>query len=134
MKSTASAKPAAERDETGTALVGTLVGVAIFLPFMLLAVQTLVHLYAVSAVTAATVEAARTVATDPAEAQEVPLAESSARRQLGHLGASAWFDWVEVDGNQVVLRVRVRSPGFLPFASSLLEIDRTVTVRTERFR
>jgi hypothetical protein len=41
---------------------------------------------------------------------------------------------VEVDGNQVVLRVSVRSPGFLPFASSLLEIDRTATVRTERFR
>jgi hypothetical protein len=135
MKSTASARPAAERGQAGTALVGTVFGVAIFLPFRLLAVQTLVHLYAVSVVTAATVDAARTVATDPAGARaEVPLAESSARRQLGHLGASASFDWVEVDGNQVVLRVRVRSPGFLPFASSLLEIDRTATVRTERFR
>jgi hypothetical protein len=134
IKSTASARPAAER-EAGTALVGTLVGVAIFLPLLLLAVQTLVHLYAISAVTAATVDAARAVATDPEPAAiEVPLAEAGARRDLGQLGASAVFDWVEVDADQVVLRVRVHSPGFLPFASSLLEVDRTVTVRTERFR
>lgn len=110
-------------------------GVAIFLPLLLLAVQTLVHLYAVSAVTAATVDAARAVATDPAPAAlEVPLAEARARQDLGQLGSSAVFDWVEVDPAQVVLRVQVRSPGFLPFASSFLEIDRTVTVRTERFR
>ncbi len=137
-RSTVLARPpaAAEPDrERGTALVGTLVGVAIFLPLLLLAVQTLVHLYAVSAVTSAAFDAARAVATNPNnQAAEVPLAESSARRQLGALGSTAVFHWDEVDGQQVVLNVVVRSPGFFPFASSFLEVDRTAVVRTERFR
>jgi hypothetical protein len=145
-KSTASARRAAEaaggasppgKDETdrGTAYIGTLVGFAIFLLLLLVAVQTMVHLYATSAVTAAAFDAADAVATNPAgQAAEIPVAESVARQHLGSLGPSAEFDWLEADGNQVVLELRVRSPGFLPFSSSLLQIDRTVTVRTERFR
>jgi hypothetical protein len=126
--------PALEADR-GTALIGTLVGFAIFLLLLLVAVQTFVHLYATSAVTAVAFDAAQEVATDPdSQAAEVPVAESRARQRLGHLGAAATFNWAEVDGQQVVLEVSVRSPGFLPFSSSLLQIDRTVVVRTERFR
>ncbi len=106
-----------------------------FLLLLLVAVQVMVHLYATSAVTAAAFDAADAVATDPgAQPTEIPVAESIARRRLGSLGPSAKFDWVEADGQQVVLEVTVRSPGFLPFSSSLLQIDRTVVVRTERFR
>jgi hypothetical protein len=152
-KSTASARraaedadgdsPAAEGAETepndrtdwGTAYIGTLVGFAIFMLLLLVAVQTMVHLYATSAVTAAAFDAADAVATDPSgQAAEIPVAESVARRRLGRLGSSAVFEWEEADGQQVVLELRVRSPGFLPFSSGLLEIDRTVVVRTERFR
>jgi hypothetical protein len=121
--------------DKGTAYVGTLVGFAIFLLLLLVAVQTMVHLYATSAVTAAAFDAADAVATDPgSEAAEIPVAESVARHRLGHLGSSAKFDWVEADGQQVVLEIQVRSPGFVPFSSGLLQIDRTVVVRTERFR
>lgn len=121
--------------DRGTAYVGTLVGSAIFLLFLLLAVQTLVHLFATSAVTAAAYDAASDVATDTgARTAEIPRAEALARQKLGGLGRKASFDWEEVDGQQVVLEVRVRSPGFLPFASPLLQIDRRVVVRTERFR
>jgi hypothetical protein len=146
-KSTASARRAAEPSaaagvpwdedgtERGTAFIGTLVGFAIFVLLLLLAVQTMVHLYATSAVTAAAFDAADAVATDPAgQAAEIPAAESAARQRLGRLGPSADFEWKEADGEQVVLELRVDSPGFLPFSSSLLQIDRTVVVRTERFR
>ena len=45
--------------------------------FLLLAVQTLVHLFATSAVTAAAYDAALAVATDPEnEVQEIPVAEA----------------------------------------------------------
>ncbi len=146
-KSTASARRAAERtagadpppdegdSDRGTAYIGTLVGFAIFMLLLLVAVQTMVHLYATSAVTAAAYDAADAVATDPAgQVAEIPAAESVARQRLGRLGASADFDWKQADGQQVVLELRVDSPGFLPFSSSLLRIDRTVVVRTEHFR
>ena len=121
--------------DRGTAYVGTLVGSTIFLLFLLLAVQTVVHLFAASTVTAVAYEAAAAVATDPGhESEEIPLAEIEARQKLGELGRKATFDWEEFDGRQVVLEVSVRSPGFLPFDSSLLQIDRRVVVRTERFR
>lgn len=115
--------------------MGTLVGAAIFVLFMLLAAQTLLHLFATSAVSAAAFDAAEAVATDPDQmAAEIPLAENQARLRLGGLGRSASFKWEEADDQQVVLEVRVSSPGFLPFSSSMLRIHRTVVVRTERFR
>lgn len=144
-RSTASARPVPpaerrrpgegrERDR-GTAYVGTLVGSAIFILFLLLGAQTLIHLFASSAVSAAAFDAAEAVATDPdAMPQEIPVAESQARLRLGGLGRRASFRWEEADADQVVLEVSVRSPGFLPFSSSLLRVDRTVVVRTETFR
>jgi hypothetical protein len=121
--------------DRGTAYIGTLVGSTIFLLFLLLAVQTMVHLFATSTVTAVAYDAAQAVATAPGhQIEEIPLAEAEARQKLGGLGRRAAFDWEEADGQQVVLEVTVRSPGFLPFASPLLQIDRRVVVRTERFR
>jgi hypothetical protein len=121
--------------EAGTAIVGTLVGFLIFMVLLLLAVQTLVHLYATSAVTAAANEAVQQVATGGGAPSGVPGAEAAARASIGFFGAGrTHFDWVEVDGNEVVLRVTAESPGFLPLSGSLLRISRTVTMRTERFR
>jgi hypothetical protein len=115
--------------------VGTLVGFLIFMVLMLLAVQTLVHLYATSALTAAANEAVQKVATGGGATSQVPAAEAAARASLGSFGTErTHFEWVEVDGDQVVLRVTAQSPGFLPLSGSLQRISRTVTMRTERFR
>lgn len=121
--------------EGGTAIVGTLVGFTILMVLLLFSVQVVVRLYATSALTAAADEAAGEVASAPVPAQEVPAAEAQAKGDLGGFGARHTdFDWVEVDGDQVVLRVTARSPEFLPGFAAWSRISRTVTVRTERFR
>jgi hypothetical protein len=121
--------------DSGTAIVGTLVGFAIFMLLLLLAVQVAVRLYATSAITAAAESAASQVASAPVPAAEVPAAEGAARARLGGFGAEhTRFDWLEVDANQVVLEVTAEPPSFLPGLSSWGAIRRTVTVRTERFR
>jgi len=121
--------------EDGTAVVGTLVGFAIFLVLLLFSAQVLVRLYAVSALTSAATRAAETVADSPDPRAQVGRAEDLARAQLGSFGATrTTFVWKEVDAQQVVLEVVASSPGFVPGPSSWQRITRTVTVRTERFR
>ena len=121
--------------ERGTALVGTLVGFAIFLVLLLFATQVVVRLFATSAVTSAATRAAEAVASSADPAASEPAAEAAARRQLGSFGAShTTFLWREVDAEQVVLEVVATSPEFLPGIPGWSRIDRTVTVRTERFR
>ncbi|MGH9122821.1 MAG: hypothetical protein ACRDYC_12910 [Acidimicrobiales bacterium] len=115
-------------------MVGTLFGFTFFLILLLLAVQTLVRLYAASVLTSAAFDAARSVATSIDEQAEVPVAQTVAQRSLGGLADHTIFTWLEVDGQQVVLRIAAQSPGFLPLPSSLRDVSRTVTVRTERFR
>lgn len=121
--------------DRGVAIVGTLVGFAIFLTLLLFSAQVLVRLYATSALTSAATRAAETVAqaTDPES--EVGPAEATARASLGTYGtAHTAFIWREVDGQAVVLEVIAPGPGLLPLPSSWRQIRRTVTVRTERFR
>jgi hypothetical protein len=121
--------------EAGTGIVGTLVGFAIFMVLLLLAVQTLVHLYATSAVTAAANEAAEQVASDGGSANDVPAAQAEALARLGGWGARhTHFTWIEVDGQQVTVRVTALSPALVALPTSDRDITRTVTVRTERFR
>ena len=116
-------------------MVGTLVGFLIFMLLLLFSVQILVRLYATSALTASATRAAEAVADAPDPTSAIATAEASARTQLGTFGASrTTFDWKEVDSQQVVLEVVGVSPGFLPLPSSWRRIERTVTVRTERFR
>jgi hypothetical protein len=122
-------------DSEGTAIVGTLVGFVIFMILLLVAVQTLVHLYATSALTAAANEAAEQVASEGGSPRAVPAAQSEAVAHLGGFGARhTHFDWLEVDGQQVVVRVTAQSPALVPLPASYRDITRTVTVRTERFR
>jgi Flp pilus assembly protein TadG len=116
-------------------MVGTLFGVAIFLGLLMVAVEFLIRLYATSVLTSVAFDAARSVADDPAnQAQQAVVATTTARRQLGSMAQGATFTWREVDGQEVVLEVRADSPGFAPLPSAFRRIDRTVTVRTERFR
>jgi hypothetical protein len=120
--------------ERGTAIVGTLVGFLIFMTLLLLGVQTLVHLYATSALTAAATDAAQEVATGGGSPSGIPGAQAAARASLGRFGAEhTSFDWIEVDAHRVVLRVTAVSPELLPLSASMDRITRTVSWRTERF-
>ena len=122
-------------DERGSGLIDTIVGFTIFMILLLVAVQTLVHLYATSSLTAAANEAAEQVASDGGSPGEVPLAQAEALSRLGGWGARhTRFDWLEVGGQQVTLRVTAQSPALVPLPGSYRDISRTVTVRTERFR
>lgn len=126
-------------DETGTGLLGSLVGVTIFLVLLLVSVQVLFDLYARSAVSAAVFDAARIVAGSDAAANpsaEVD-AEAGAREELGRYGAGASFRW-DVTAEEVSLTVKVRSRSVLPAAlASPLGLDvisRGAMVRRERVR
>jgi len=120
-------------------MIGTSLGVAAFLMFLLFAVQMLVSLHATSRVEAAAYEAARLVA---ANGGEVPTltsrsaAATQARQLLGQAGDHATFSWAGTTDQMVVLSVSASSPRFLPFDRELgLEhIERTVRIRTERLR
>lgn len=126
-------------DEAGTGLIATVFGVAVFLAFLLLAVQTIFDLYARSAVGAAAFDAARVVAGSDAGATPAAQADAvtNARDVLGHYGRDASFAW-RVTPDEVELTVSVRSPSLLPTLVArplgLDQIDRSVVVRRERVR
>jgi hypothetical protein len=127
--------PAGRHAELGTSIVGTLVGFLIFMTLLLFSAQVLVRMYATSTLTATATRAAEQVADAPDPLTAAPQAQVEARQQLGTFGATRTrFDWLEVDNQQVVLEVRGRSPSFLPLPAGWNLINRTVTVRTERFR
>ena len=112
-----------------------MIGATIFLLFLLFAAQFLVRLYATSVVTSAAYQAAQDVATSGGQPATIASAEAEARTRMGRFGgAQARFIWREVDGQEVVLEVIDQSPSFTPLPRSYRQIDRTVVVRTERFR
>jgi Flp pilus assembly protein TadG len=114
-----------------------LCGVLVFLILLLFATQVLVGLYARSVMTSAAFDAARTVAGGQSAGQPdaVAGAEATARARMGSFGTHVVFDWREVSVDRVVLEVHANPPVFLPLhLSPLGPIDRTVIVRTERFR
>jgi len=115
----------------------TVVGVLVFLLFLLLAVQVLFHLYATSAVTAAAFDGARLLAA-PASGVGEAEAEAHVRSVLGRYGR----DRVEVafapDPDHVVVTVRAPSPSVMPATLrrplGMDRIERTARVRVERGR
>ena len=127
--------------DRGTAVVGTLVGVLVFLVFLFAAVHLLLALYATSTVTAVATDAARSVASrrvDHADARAVAAAEreatAAARRSLGAYGRRVRFDW-SMDRDSVRLRVRAGNrrlamPGFGGL-DAFSHVDRTVVLRLE---
>ena len=120
-------------EETGSGLVSTLAGVLVFLFFVLLAAQILVHLFATSYVNAAAFDAARL-----ASGSDAVSAAAAREHGLGVLGSFSSrvsaFD-VEVGATSVTVRVRADSPALVPGAMGrglgAAAIDRTVTVRRE---
>lgn len=110
-------------------------GTTIFLILLLFAVQVVVRLYTTSVLTSAAFDAAEQVATASNQHGDVAVAEAAARARMGSFGkAHTTFLWREVDAQQVVLEVQAYRPGFVPLPASFRRIDRTVSVRTERFR
>lgn len=121
-------------------MLPTTVGVLVFLVLLLLAVQVTYNLYATSAVTAAAHDGVRIAS--GADATTSPdrrtQAEAHIRELLGRYGDErVEFEWVtDPDGDEEILTVRARNPGFLPAAVrrplGFDEIERTVRMRIER--
>jgi hypothetical protein len=121
--------------EDGDALIGAVVGFAVFMLLVLFAAQVITRLYATTVLTAAATRAAETVALSPVPAAAEVSAEAEARSEVASFAAHhVQFAWEEADGDQVVLHVDASSPAFLPGPSSWRRISRTVTIRSERFR
>ncbi len=88
-------KPVLRRsiDERGNGLVGTALGCAVFVAFLLLAIQAILGLYATSVITAVTTDAATRVANSAGDPGARVAAEAEARRMLGRAGEGATFEW-----------------------------------------
>lgn len=146
-----------QRDDHGQGLIPTLAGFTVVLVLVLFASQVLFALYARSAVTAAAVDAARSVADygraasyrgtpaggpDPAEQAAIDQARQRFDEALGAYGSQTRFDLslepTDGEPQQVVLHVgfdlrasrfSLVGPLILP---GLNRFDRTVRVRIER--
>ncbi|MEX0952954.1 MAG: hypothetical protein WDZ26_03900 [Nitriliruptoraceae bacterium] len=123
----------------GSSPVTAVLSLTVFLAFLLLATQTLVHLYATTAITAAAFDVARGAAAEgrgcvAAGPHGTQRAEDHLRRRLGRFG-----DSVEVvctdDGESTALTVRAPTPArVIGGPMRLGDIERTVRVRTEVVR
>lgn len=112
-----------------------MLAVGVFLIFLLVAVQVLVHLFATSVVEAAAYDAAREVS--GASGADPEAAEHRARAQLGPLSERATFRW-SLTEDEVGLDVRVERSTVVPapFAERLGFdiIERGFVMRVEAFR
>lgn len=117
-----------------------MVGVLVFLLFLLLAVQVIYSLYATSWVTAAAYDGARIAAgADVTESRDAAHAAAEAHvvEVLGDYGRKhvLSFEWPE-DEESEILVVRARNPSFLPrylrAPLGLDDIERQARVRRER--
>lgn len=119
-------------------MVGTLVGVTVFLVLLLFAVQLALNLYATSAVTTVTYDAAREVAGSDGGLDAVGVAEARARSVLDRFeegGGLLRFEWDTTRDDVVAVRVVAERPSLLPsFGIPFQRVTRTVTVRWERGR
>lgn len=110
---------------------------AIFLGFLLLSTQVLVHLYATSTVGAVAFDTARRVAADGASCASID-AHDRVARALGDYGGRIDPPVCSSDGEQTVVTVAGPTPanlvGAFGGALGLDRIERTARVRTEDFR
>lgn len=122
------------RGEDGVGLISSVAGIFVFLAFLLLAAQVLVHLFATSYVNAAAFDAARLAS--GAGSVSASQARDHGMDVLGSFaGRVSRFD-VAVGAEQVTVSVQARSPALLPRlfgqAVGVSSIDRSVTLRRER--
>ncbi len=136
--STTSAAEPARASELGTGLLGSVVGVTVFLVLLLFAVQLVLNLYATSAVTGVAYEAARIVAGEAGGDAAVPEADVHARALLGRFathGGQLELSWDLSSQDWVRVTVRASRPSLLVHVPMPFErVERTITVRREHVR
>lgn len=123
--------------EVGSGPISAVFGVAIFLGFLLLATQVLVHLYATSTVTTVAFDTARRAAADGGGG-----CDQASERARGRLGGYGQRSDVHVscheDGERLTLTIAGPTPAQLVqgFGVTVLEggIERSATVRIEGLR
>lgn len=130
--------------EAGTGLIGSIVGVTVFLVLLLFAVHLVLNLYGTSIVTAAAFDAARLraggsgAAMSEAEAEVQLLELLDGYRDDGRLDLTWSYPDTDGDGeaDAVALRVVAAHPTDLLAGLSFpfQHIDRTISVRMERLR
>jgi hypothetical protein len=125
------------RDESGSGPISTVFGVVIFLGFLLLATQALVHLYASSTVSSAVFDAARRGAAEGGGG--CATAVTRARSLLGEYGQRPEVT-LACDPTGDSLRLTLSGPTPANFLRGFNQsvgrdgITRTATVRFERFQ
>lgn len=127
------AAPAANADEEGASPITSLVGVAVFLSFLFLAVQVLLYLFTASVAQAAAVDGASHGA-GAAQAASLTEAESRATAVLGRLAGGATVTAAtraDVSGEVLVVDVEVQLPSLLG-AMGLARIERSAAARVEQ--
>ena len=120
--------PPGARADDGAGIISSIVGLVVFLGFLLFAVQLALNLYAVSLVNASAYDAARVAAADNGG---IAAGHQRLQALVGNAVTASWTDHPE----HVTLRVSGENPtvlpssvaGVLPFTS----YERTVTVRKE---
>lgn len=120
-------------------MVSSTFAVGAFLCLVLFSAQLLTNLHATSALTAVGTDAARRVAAQPAPGEQRLSTEEATERlreQLGRFGDRVTVDWSGSDSDTVRLRLRARTARLAPLGVRLpfTTIDRTITVRVERYR
>lgn len=121
-------------DEAGSSSITSVFGVAIFLGFLLLAAQVLIHLYVTSTVTAVAFDTARRAATDGGDCA---AAELRARSALGGWAADPAEVVITCTQGADLTTVRIAGPspalGLRIYGqlSGAPTIDRGASVRTE---
>jgi hypothetical protein len=119
--------------EEGVGLVSSVAGVMVFLAFLLLAAQVLVHLFATSYVNAAAFDAAR-LASGSAGVTEAAAAEHGLK-VLGSFAGRVSVFTVDIAVEAVHVHVEADSPALLPAAFGRVvgstAIDRVVVLRRE---
>lgn len=127
------------RGEDGSGLVSTTFGIAAIVAMLGLAANVALGLWTRSTVDAVAYDAARRVASTPADVDPVDAAERAvarARSSLGRHGAETSFVFEQLGPDQVVLHVRAPGVSLLPRlvdgGPTVGDIDRRVVVRRER--
>lgn len=123
-------------------MIGTTIGLTIFLILLLFAVQSAVTLHARSMVTATAYDAAREVAgyaSESSRADARASAEARFEQRMGGGRDRVRLEWLDVDDPDVVrVRVIADHPSLLPDAFGdaigISETDRRIEVRVERWQ
>jgi hypothetical protein len=121
--------------EEGSSPLTSVFGVGVFLGFLLLAVQVLLHLYGTSTVSAAAFDGARLMAAE--DGVSCGAASDHVRGLLGDYGARVA---ISCPSTGDVAAVQVAGPSPAPMVDGFLggfdlgDIERTARVRVEDFR